>query len=160
MGDSENAPRNTGQVSREDVELVRQLYAELAGGDSPRELERRLTDDVLAAFLDPAIEWIPVSESLLADDTYRGFEGVRRFWTEFLSTWDEYRVEPQEFYEARDQLAVVVRITGRTHGLEIDQTHSSLVTVRDGKVVRVEAFADPHAAREAAGPPRQPRARP
>jgi ketosteroid isomerase-like protein len=141
-------------------ELVRQLYVELAGGGSPQELEQRLTDDALSGLLDPDIEWVPMTESLLADDSYRGFEGVRRFWGEFLSTWDEYRVEPQEFHVGRDQVAVVVRIVGRMHGLEIDQTQSSLLTIRGGKVVRVQAFADPDAAREAAGLPRQPRARP
>ena len=38
----------------------------------------------LGRFLDPEIEWIPVTESLLAVDSYRGFDGVRHFWNEFL----------------------------------------------------------------------------
>ena len=103
--------------------------------------------------VDPDIEWVPARESLLADDTYRGAEGVRRFWGEFLANWDEYRVEPQEFHEGRDQVAVVVRIVGRMHELELDQTQSSLFTIRAGRVIRVEAFADPGAAREAVGLP-------
>ena len=135
------------------MELVRRLYAELGSAGSAREFEQRLSDDALGAFLDPGIEWVPVSDSLLAADSYRGFDGVRRFWGEFLSMWDEYRVEPQEFYVGRDQVAVVVRIAGRTHGLEIDQTQSSLLTIRAGKVIRVQAFADPEGAREAAGLP-------
>jgi ketosteroid isomerase-like protein len=89
----------------------------------------------------------------LAVDSYRGFDGVRRFWGEFLSTWDEYRVEPLKFYDAGDQVAVVVHIVGLTHGLEVDQTRSSLLTIRNGRVVRVQAFADPEGAREAAGLP-------
>jgi ketosteroid isomerase-like protein len=140
-------------VSQENVELVRRLYAELGSGSSTREFEERLTDDALGAFLDPAIEWIPLMDSLLAADSYRGFDGVRRFWGEFLSMWDEYRVEPQKFYVGRNQVAVVVRIVGRTHELEIDQTQSSLLTIRAGKVMRVQAFADPQGAREAAGLP-------
>jgi ketosteroid isomerase-like protein len=123
--------------------LVRRLYAELMAGGS-----------AIGEFVDPDIEWVPARESLLADDTYRGVEGVRRFWGEFLSNWDEYRVEPQEFREGRDQVAVVVRIVGRMRELELDQTQSSLFTIRDGKVVRVEAFTDPDAAREAAELPR------
>jgi ketosteroid isomerase-like protein len=140
-------------VSQENVELVRRLYAELASGGSPQEFEQRLTDDALSAFLDREIEWVPVTESLLAIDSYRGFDGVRRFWGEFLSTWDEYRVEPLKFYDAGDQVAVVVHIVGLTHGLEVDQTRSSLLTIRNGRVVRVQAFADPEGAREAAGLP-------
>jgi ketosteroid isomerase-like protein len=146
--------RDTGnQVSKENVDLVRRLYAELASEGSTREFEQRLIDDTLSRFLDPGVEWVPVTDSLLAVDSYRGFDGVRRFWGEFLSTWESYRVEPLRFYDAGDQVAVVVHIVGRTHELEVTQTRSSLLTVRDGRVVRVQSFADAEGAREAAGLP-------
>jgi ketosteroid isomerase-like protein len=138
-------------VSEENVELVRRLYAGLASEGSPREFEQRLTDDALGRFLDPEIEWVPVTESLLAVDSYRGFEGVRRYWRDFLSAWDSYRVEPLSFHDAGERIAVVVHIVGRTHELEVDETRSSLLTVRDGLVVRVESFAEPDGARAAAG---------
>lgn len=141
----------SNDVSRENVELVRRLYEELASEGFTQEFERRLTDDALSRFLDPGIEWVPVTHSLLAVDSYRGFDGVRRFWGEFLSTWESYGVEPLRFYDAGDQVAVVVHIVGRMHELEVDETRSSLLTVRDGRVVRVQSFADPEAAREAAG---------
>jgi ketosteroid isomerase-like protein len=86
---------------------------------------------------------------VLAVDSYRGFDGVRRFWGEFLSAWERYRVETLSFDDAGDQVAVVVHIVARTHELEVDETRSSLLTVRDGRVVRVESFADPEGAREA-----------
>jgi ketosteroid isomerase-like protein len=136
-------------VSQQNVELVRRLYIELLFAGSARDVEQRLTDDALGAYLDPGIEWIPVRESILAVDIYRGFDGTRRFWGEFLSAWDEYRVEPQKFHSAGDQVAVVVHIVGTTHGLEVDETRSSLLTIRRGRVVRVQAFADPDGAREA-----------
>jgi ketosteroid isomerase-like protein len=138
-------------MSQENVELVRRLYAELASGGSADAFEQRLTDDALSAFLDPGIEWVPPPESLMAVDNYRGFDGTRRLWGEFVSTWDDYRVEPQNFYDAGDRVAVVVHIVGRTHGVEVDETRSSLLTIRDGRVVRVQAFADPDGARQAAG---------
>jgi ketosteroid isomerase-like protein len=148
--------RDTGhEVSDENVELVRRLYAALASEGSSREFERRLTDQALSRFLDPGIEWVPVTDSLLAVDDYRGFDGVRRFWGEFVSAWESYRVEPLSFDDAGDQVAVVVHIVGRTHELEVDETRSSLLTVRDGRVVRVQSFADPEGAREAAGRPRR-----
>jgi ketosteroid isomerase-like protein len=80
---------------------------------------------------------------------YVGFDGVRRFWGEFVSAWEDYRVEALTLRDAGDQVAVVVHIVGRTHGIEVDGTRSSLLTVRDGKVV--QAFADPDGALEAAG---------
>ena len=140
-------------MSRENVELVRRLYAELASEGSAQEFDERLTDEALSAFLDPRIEWLPVAHSVLAVDSYRGFDGVRRFWSEFLSTWERYRVETLRFDDAGDQVAVVVRIVGRTHELEVDETRSSLLAVRDGRVIRVQSFADPEGAREAAGLP-------
>jgi len=106
-----------------------------------------MTDDALGRFLDPSVEWMPVEGSVLAVDDYRGFDGVRRFWAEFLSAWESYRVEPLRFDDAGDQVAVVVHIVGRTHGLEVEETRSSLVTVSDGRIVRVESFADPDGAR-------------
>jgi ketosteroid isomerase-like protein len=146
--------RDTGnEVSQENVELVRRLYAELASEGSAHEFDQRLTDDALSRFLDPGIEWIPVRHSLLAVESYRGFAGVRAFWGEFLSTWESYRVELLNVYDAGDQVAVVVHIRGRTNDLELNETQSSLLTLRDGRVVRVKAFADPEGARAAAGLP-------
>jgi ketosteroid isomerase-like protein len=146
--------RETGNaVSQENVDLVRRLYAELASEGSTREFERRMSDEALGLFLDPEIEWVPVTESLLAAESYRGFDGVRRFWGEFLSTWESYRVETLRFDDAGDQVAVVVHIVGQTHELEVEDTRSSLLTVRDGRIVRVQSFPDPDGAREAAGLP-------
>jgi ketosteroid isomerase-like protein len=138
-------------MSRENIELVRRLYAELSSEGSAQEFEQRMTDEALGRFLDPSVEWVPVTHSVLAVDSYRGFDGVRRFWGEFLSTWESYRVEPLRFDDRGDQVAVVVHIVGRTHELEVDETRSSLLTVRDGRVVHVQSFADPEGAREAAG---------
>jgi ketosteroid isomerase-like protein len=140
-------------VSRENIELVRRFYAALASEGSPRDFDQRLTDDALSRFLDPGIEWVAVPDSVLAVETYRGYDGVRRLWSEFLSTWESYSVEPLRFDDAGDQVAVVVHIVARTHELEVEETRSSLVTVRDGRVVRVDSYADPEGAREAAGLP-------
>ena len=137
-------------MSQENVDLVRRLYAELASRGSAREFEQRMTDQALGSFLDPGIEWVPPRESLLAVDSYRGFDGTRRMWGEFLSAWEDYRVETLDFHDAGDQVAVVVRIVGRTHGVEVDETRSSLLTIRDGRVVRVQGFAAPEAAGHAA----------
>ena len=146
--------RETGNaVSQQNVELVRRLYAQLAGEGSRQDFAQRMSDAALARFLDPQIEWLPVPQSLLAGDRYRGFAGVRRFWSEFLSAWESYRVEPLRFDHAGDQVAVVVHIVARTPQLELDETRSSLLTVRHGRVVRVQSFAHPDGARQAAGLP-------
>jgi ketosteroid isomerase-like protein len=139
-------------MSTASQELVRALYAELLSGGSGRDFERRLTDEALARFLDPRIEWVPAPDSLLAVDSYRGFEGVRRFWGEFVSNWETYGVELVGIDDVGDdQVAVVVHVAGRMHELEVEDTRSSLLTVRDGRVIRVDSFADPEGASQAAG---------
>jgi len=79
-------------MSCEDVGLVRRFYAELASERSPREFDQRSTDDALGRFLDPGVEWVAVPDSLLGVESYRGFDGVRRFWNDFLSASERYRL--------------------------------------------------------------------
>ena len=89
--------------------------------------------------------------SLLASEEYRGYDGIRRFWTQFLSAWDEYGVQVDELIDAGDQVVAVLRLSGRTNGLQVDEARSSLLTLRDRRIVRIEPFASKQGALEAAG---------
>ncbi len=142
-------------MSETNVELARQLFVEVAssGFRSAEDVESTLGDDALAEFLDPAVEWIPVSQSMLAVETYQGYEGVRRFWADFLSTWDEFSVDPEELLDAGDQAAVVMRMAGRMQDIEIDELWSSLLTFRNARVIRIQGFSSRDGALEAAGLP-------
>jgi ketosteroid isomerase-like protein len=135
-------------MSQENVEVVRRLFAAFESVDVGN-FERRF--DEVREILDPEVEWVAAPHSLLATEEYRGSDGVRRFWTQFLSTWDEYRVEVEELVDAGDQVVAVMRLRGRTHEREIDQPRSSLLTLRGGKIVRIEPFASRDDALGAAG---------
>ena len=111
--------------------------------------ERRF-DDVREIF-DPKVEWVAAPHSLLASEKYRGYDGVRRFWTQFLSAWDDYGAEVDELIDAGDQVVAVMRLSGRTKELEVGEARSSLITLRDGRIMRIEPFASKDAALEAAG---------
>jgi hypothetical protein len=52
-----------------------------------------MSDDAPSRFLDREIEWVPVTESVLAVDSYHGLDGVRRFCSEFVPACETYRVE-------------------------------------------------------------------
>jgi ketosteroid isomerase-like protein len=132
-------------MSRENVEVVRRFYAI---GNRPLE---ELTDDLLSAFFDPEVEWVPIPQGVLGGNNYVGFESLRRFWTDFIGAWDELAVEPQEFLEAGDLVVGVARMKGRMHELEIDEVWSALFTLRNERIVRVQAFASRDGALEAAG---------
>jgi len=65
--------------------------------------------------------------------------------------WEQYAVELQEIVEAGDQVVAVMRMAGRTHDVDVDELWSSLHTLREGRIVRVEGFASRRGAFEAAG---------
>jgi ketosteroid isomerase-like protein len=135
-------------MSEENVEIVRKLFAAF-GSVNLDEFERCF--DEVREIVDPEVEWVAAPQSLLASDEYRGYDGVRRFWTQFLSAWEEYRVEAEELIDAGDKVVAVLRLSGRTNELEIGQLRSSLLTLREGRIVRIEPFASKDGALEAAG---------
>ena len=135
-------------MSQENVEIVRRLLAALQSVDSGN-FERRFAE--VREIFDPEVEWVAAPHSLLASEEYRGYDGVRRFWTQFLSAWDEYGLQVDEVIDAGDQVVAVMRLSGRTNELEVDEARSSLFTVRDARIVRIEPFASKDGALEAAG---------
>ena len=138
-------------MSQENVELVRRAFAQVATPIRAEEVERRLSDSALAEFFDPGVEWVPAAESVLALDRYLGYEGVRRIFTDYLSMWEEILWEPREFIDAGDQVAVVYRVVGQTHGVDVNATWSALYTIRNRRVIRTQNFTNRDAALEAAG---------
>jgi hypothetical protein len=53
--------------------------------------------------------------------------------------------------DAGDQVVAVLRLSGRTNELEIDEARSLLLTLREGRIVRIQPFASKDCALEAAG---------
>jgi ketosteroid isomerase-like protein len=142
-------------MSEENVEISRRVFAQivgLAGSLGPEEIEARLTDAALAELYDPEVEWVPVPQGLLAGGSYVGYEGIRRFWADFVSAWDEIVAEPQEFRDVgNDRVVITMRVRGRMHEIEIDEVWSAIWTLRNGRIVRSQAFTSEDGALEAAG---------
>ena len=103
-------------------------------------------------FFDPQIEW--VLPALQRSDSCHGPEEIIRFWDGLDETFDELRLDPQEFVDAGDRVAVRLRYYGRGKGsgaeLETEMYHQ-VTTFRDGIMVRIEYFTNWPAALEAAG---------
>src|SRR5919197_4538233 len=102
-------PGREQAMSEENVEIVRRLFAAFQSVDVGN-FERRF--DEVREILDPEVEWVAAPHPLLASEEYRGSDGVRRFWTQFLSAWDEYGVEVEELIDADDQVVAVIRLSG------------------------------------------------
>ena len=84
---------------------------------------------------------------------YHGIEGAREFMRDWVENWEEWTLEVQSLHERDDKVVAVLRQRGRsrTTGLEVDMTFGQVFTIRDGKQVRMEMYADPAEALAAAG---------
>ena len=79
---------------------------------------------------------------------YYGHGGVRRQQEAFTDAWESFRIEPERFEQAGDQLVVVVRFWGRgkASGAEVEARLAHVWTLRDGKAIRFEIYASPERA--------------
>jgi len=75
-------------------------------------------------------------------DTYRGHEGVHRWFDSFYEVMDEIRWEPREFIEAGDRIVVdfTLKARGKSTGLEFGQHAFMVWELRDGKAIGLELF--------------------
>jgi ketosteroid isomerase-like protein len=77
-------------------------------------------------------------------DTYRGKEGIRRYWESFYEAMEEIHLEALEFRDVGEWVVVpfVLTARGRATGLEAAQEAVTAWKLRDGLVVRCLAFAE------------------
>ena len=102
----------------------------------------------------PDFEGVTPPELSPEPDTYRGHEGIRRYFAGFEGVMDEVRWEADELMEAPNERVVAgIRLLTRSVAteLELELAVWQLCTVRDGKVLRIEGFAKREDALRAAG---------
>jgi ketosteroid isomerase-like protein len=129
-------------VSRENVDKTRDFIAAY---------NRRDFDAAVESF-DPDVEWILPAHQ--RSDSCQGPYAVRRFWQGLDETFDELRLDAQEFVDAGDRVAVRLRYYGRGKGsgIEIEtEMYHQVTTFRDGMMVRIEYVTSWEEALEAAG---------
>jgi ketosteroid isomerase-like protein len=129
-------------MSQENVDKTRDFIAAY---------NRRDFDAAVRCF-DPEIEWVlPPHQSF---DSGRGPADVIQFWEGLDETFDELRLDPQEFVDAGERVAVRLRYFGRGRGsgaeIETEMYHQ-VTTFRDGTMVRIEYVTDWAQALELAG---------
>jgi ketosteroid isomerase-like protein len=84
---------------------------------------------------------------------YHGIEGARQFLHEWLEAWDDWELRVHELRDAGEQIVAIVRQRGRSKAMDlpVDMTFAQVFTLRDGKQVRMQMYAEPSQALEAAG---------
>ena len=86
--------------------------------------------------------------------TYRGRAEVLRYFTEFVSQFEDFVLTVEDLVDAAgDDVLACLHIHGRGKGssAEFDVRAGWIFTVRDGEVVRIRAYLDRAEALEAVG---------
>jgi ketosteroid isomerase-like protein len=131
-------------MSEEHVKVVRGAVEALWGGD-----EKRAT-----RLIHPEVEFHGAVGGLQEGQIAHGLDGIAREFDEVdLEAWEERRLEPEEFIDAGDNVVVLLHEyrRGRGSGIELETDTAVIFAVRDGRVVRIQAYMDRAAALEAAG---------
>jgi ketosteroid isomerase-like protein len=85
---------------------------------------------------------------------YHGLAGLGAAWRDFLSAWEDFRMEAEGVVPGAGGLyALLLRLQGRGRGsgMRIDAEVANVVEVRGGKIARLEMFWDRDAALRRAG---------
>jgi uncharacterized protein len=129
-------------MAQENVELVRRAYAALNAGDV----------EGLIELCDQDFE-IDMEERVFNPATYRGHDGIRRFYGEVREVWAEYRWDPEELIDREDQVVALLHAQGRGRGsgVEIDRRVAMVWTLGGTKALAVRFYVDRAEALRAAG---------
>jgi ketosteroid isomerase-like protein len=129
-------------MSQENVDKAREFIAAY---------NRRDFDAAIKDF-DPGIEWVLPAQQ--QSDSGLGPEAAIRFFEEIDETMEELTLKPQEFIDGGERVATRLRHQGRgkRSGVEIDEElYHQVATFHNGKIVRMEYFAEWDEALVAAG---------
>jgi ketosteroid isomerase-like protein len=133
-------------LSQANVEIVRRGYEHFVA-----------TGDFLLEIVSEDLVWdMSKFRDWPEQPVYEGVDGARAFMREWLGAWDDWELELDALHDAGDKVVAVLRQYGRSKasGLPVDMLFGQVWTVRDGKEQRMEMYADPGEALEAAGLPR------
>ena len=138
-------------MARSDAEVVEAAFEALA--------ERGV--EGMLEFVHERFEMATPPELASEPDTYRGHDGVRRWFESFYEAVDELRLELVRIEQRGGEVAIAVRMVarGRSTGLESGQDAGALGTVADEKVTSLRFFPTWDEALEAADAADQPAGR-
>jgi uncharacterized protein len=121
---------------------VRGFAEAITGGDLDAALE----------VCHPEVEFL----SVLAVDgnAYLGHAGIRQYFEDVTSAWDEWTVEVHRTADVPDGRIVIemtMHARGRESGLPIAVFAAHVWTLKDGKLLRNQPFREPEQARREVG---------
>ncbi len=136
-------------MSQQDIDTLRRLLEAFNG----RDMERILS------LPDPEFEAVIPAQLSAEPDTYRGHEGIRRYFESFYEVMDEIEFEAERFWDAGDAVvaAVHMRAKGKRTAIPVVQSFTQLWRMRGARALRVQTYVSREEALAAAGlPPQAP----
>jgi ketosteroid isomerase-like protein len=133
-----------GPVSNENLKLVESAFEAWNCGDL----------DAFAGHAAEDVAWVEVIGRPDAVSTERfGRARMREGLGSLFDAFESYHLDLRELHDLGDRVVAIVRevARGRASGLEIEGRWGYVITVRDGEMVRIEAYRDPDLALEVAG---------
>ena len=129
-------------MSQRNVDLLQRLYGEWARGNF--RAGRELLDESLTTV------W---AEEFPTAGIYHGPDEHITAMREWLSAWDDFQLEAEDFIDAGDSVVVPfrVRARGQGSGAVVERRWAHVLTLRNGRVVRFEVHLDVQRALEAVG---------
>jgi ketosteroid isomerase-like protein len=129
-------------MSQDNVEIVRTSGRPICG---------RTSRKALSAF-DPEVVWD--GTNLPDGRIARGHQAILAHTARWSQMWESWTAELVQFVDAGDDVVVFIRECGRSKsGLDVDEQHAEVYTVRAGRIMRRRGFSDPREALEAVGVP-------
>jgi ketosteroid isomerase-like protein len=119
-------------VSKENLETVQQGF----------EAFNEKGVEGIIPMIDPDFVAVTPPDLASEPDTYRGVDGIRRWFDSFYEVMDEIRWDGHRFHEAGDRVIVefTLRARGKTTGLDFGQEAVMVWQLRDGKALRVDLY--------------------
>jgi ketosteroid isomerase-like protein len=102
-------------------------------------------------FIHPEFEATTPPDLASEPDTYRGHDGVRRWFDSFREVMEEIRWDPRAFHEEGGRVVVefTLRARGKITGLDFGQEAVMVWELRDGRAIGLELYPTLEEARAA-----------
>jgi ketosteroid isomerase-like protein len=128
-------------LTSQDTEIVRRGF----------EAFNRDSVEGILPFIHPEFEATTPPDLASEPDTYRGHDGVRRWFDSFREVMEEIRWDPRAFHEEGGRVVVefTLRARGKTTGLDFGQEAVMVWELKDGKAVGLELYPTLEEARAA-----------
>jgi ketosteroid isomerase-like protein len=143
-------------MSQENVKLVRRLQPD--GLDLVQVfstgISELISEDEAELFADDFEVRVLFSDTAgIEDVARRGPGGLAEIWREWLTPWDSYRLDVEQFIDAGDAIVVLAHVVSRTKhdGVLMEHSPTAIWKIREGKIAAIHFYLEREEALKAVG---------